>query len=174
MVVLAFAPWQRSMLTCSSQMTHGELQSVISSPASFSSLGFGSAMCGSSSQTSGTGGIRWSRNVRILRTQGHAGLQICTERCAAGKTRTPMALIMQCTGMAGIACSFAKLLTCSHALLPADTRNSAIWLAVYTAAFLPWLLVYTVGGAKVLGQTVYSALNINSLDLAAMGFGRAP
>ncbi|PSC70501.1 putative gamma-secretase subunit PEN-2 [Micractinium conductrix] len=51
------------------------------------------------------------------------------------------------------------------------TRRSALGFAVYTALFLPWMLLYLIAGEKVLGQRVFDKLDINSLDLSGSGLG---
>lgn len=51
------------------------------------------------------------------------------------------------------------------------TRRSALGFVVYTCLFLPWFLLYLIAGEKVLGQSAYNALDINSLDLSGTGLG---
>lgn len=53
-------------------------------------------------------------------------------------------------------------------MLPADVRRSAIWFLVYTALFLPWMLLYLIAGESILGQDTYDKLDIMSLDLSGI------
>ena len=50
-----------------------------------------------------------------------------------------------------------------------DIRRSAVGLTIYTCLLLPWMLTYWIGGAKLLGQSVYDKLDVTQLDLASAG-----
>lgn len=51
----------------------------------------------------------------------------------------------------------------------ADVRRSATWLLVYTTALVIWLTLYWTAGPWLLGESLYKKLDIESIDLSALG-----
>jgi hypothetical protein len=47
----------------------------------------------------------------------------------------------------------------------ADARWSAACFAASCAAFLPWLLAFSVGGPAVVGQGVFDAMDATQIDI---------
>jgi hypothetical protein len=51
----------------------------------------------------------------------------------------------------------------------ADTRASAVAFMVWLAMFLPWMLVFTIGGPAVVGKHIYKHMDVTQLNLADYG-----
>ena len=50
----------------------------------------------------------------------------------------------------------------------ADTRYSAAAFAAWAALFLPWLLLFAVGGPAIVGEAAYRRLDVSQLDIAQL------
>lgn len=51
------------------------------------------------------------------------------------------------------------------------TRYSAVGFVVYSILFLPWMLLYLIGGADVIGYTTWYRMDATRLNINQFGLG---
>lgn len=51
------------------------------------------------------------------------------------------------------------------------TRYSLLGFVIYSAAFLPWMLTYMIGGADVIGYDTWYAMDATRLNIKQFGLG---
>jgi len=54
-------------------------------------------------------------------------------------------------------------------LCAADTRASAVAFTAWLVIFLPWMLVFTIGGPAVVGKHIYKQMDVTQINLANYG-----
>lgn len=102
--------------------------------------------------------------------------RLASPRCAilgcggggAPRRRQPPALPAACVGLPHPLIP-AQALTPAPASATADTRFSAACFTAWLALFVPWLLVFAIGGPAIVGADVYNKLDVARLNLAALG-----
>lgn len=62
-------------------------------------------------------------------------------------------------------------ITALHLFPSADTRYSAMGFVAWLVLFLPWVLVFSVGGPGLVGADLYAKLDVTQINIAELGLG---